>query len=223
MSDENNSYEPDDAKSSPAAATIGAVITTVWLTYALYLVFSDVQHYQAMPLNAKGDFLAGIGGPVALLWIVIGYYLQSRALTLQQRELANQVAETRRLVEQATKQSEIMAQEIESSKRHRHGEAQPRFTMLQASRTAEAQNVKLKNHRATITDVTISYDGIVNGPYRTVLWETGTERSFALNLGDHTGGVLVVSYNDANGHAQQVAYTITADYTLNSEFADLMH
>ena len=39
-------------------------------------------------LNQLGDFLAGFFAPVAFLWLIIGYLMQSKELSLQRQELA---------------------------------------------------------------------------------------------------------------------------------------
>ena len=39
------------------------------------------------PLNELGDFLAGVFTPVALGWLIYGYFLQSTELGLQRKEL----------------------------------------------------------------------------------------------------------------------------------------
>ena len=57
------------------------------------------------PLNELGDFLAGVFTPVALIWLISGYLLQSKELGLQRKELK----ETR---ETLGKQVKVMEQQV---------------------------------------------------------------------------------------------------------------
>jgi hypothetical protein len=61
---------------------------------------------KALELNALGDFFAGAFGPLAILWLVLGYLQQgdelkqnTEALRLQAAELANSVKQQQKLVE----------------------------------------------------------------------------------------------------------------------------
>ncbi|WP_148065998.1 hypothetical protein [Parahaliea aestuarii] len=79
-----------------------------------------------LDLNEWGDFFAGIVGPVALLWLVLGYLQQSyelgqnnEAMALQKQEMANQVAETKELAKQ-TAESARAAHELTELTRAQH-------------------------------------------------------------------------------------------------------
>lgn len=72
---------------------IGSAITiayVVFLAFAFgpwseFWTFITTEEY-----NQRGDFLAGVFGPVAFLWLIIGYFMQSRELRLQREELSMQ-------------------------------------------------------------------------------------------------------------------------------------
>jgi len=81
----------------------------LWLT-ALYgvglVVYLAVQGQNPadLKLNELGDFLGGVSSPLAFLWLVLGFFQQSReirlsnqALHLQAREMRRSVDEHRRL------------------------------------------------------------------------------------------------------------------------------
>jgi len=70
-------------------------ILYLWLVCNLVINFEDVQ---ALKLNEKGDFLAGVFSPLAFLWLVYGYLQQGQelkqnteALRLQAIELGKNV------------------------------------------------------------------------------------------------------------------------------------
>lgn len=82
-------------------------ITCIWLWTTLFVLVLN----QNKPLNETGDFMAGMMAPLALFWLVIGFYLQreelkqnTEALLLQAEELKNLVRHNARLV--AIKESE---------------------------------------------------------------------------------------------------------------------
>lgn len=83
-----------------ALALIGIVLTLLYGVFSWWLIGDRVQTLQSMSLNEVGDFLAGAFGPVAILWLVLGFFQQgielrqgTAALNLQGEELKNSVAQ----------------------------------------------------------------------------------------------------------------------------------
>ena len=76
----------------PAALTL-AVTTGLVLTLTRGLE-NDFFRFLDLSLNELGDFFAGFAGTLALIWLVYGYFLQSRELRLQREELKRQREET---------------------------------------------------------------------------------------------------------------------------------
>lgn len=69
-----------------------------------------------LPPNELGDFTAGAFGPLAILWLVLGYFQQgdelqqnTEALRLQAEELANSVQQQQKLVMLNRQESERLA------------------------------------------------------------------------------------------------------------------
>jgi hypothetical protein len=46
-----------------------------------------VRRFKWLPLNEKGDFLAGLFAPIAVLWLIIGYFLQMKQFSSQQKQI----------------------------------------------------------------------------------------------------------------------------------------
>ncbi|WP_448761907.1 hypothetical protein [Acinetobacter tandoii] len=67
-------------------------ILYLWLACNLVINFEDVQ---ALKLNEKGDFLAGIFSPLAFLWLVYGYLQQGQELKQNTKALNMQAQELR--------------------------------------------------------------------------------------------------------------------------------
>ena len=88
-----------------ALAAIGIVLTVCYALFAWWLVGDRIQTLRGMDLNEVGDFLAGAFGPVAILWLVLGFFQQgielrqgTDALRLQAKELSNSVEQQIELV-----------------------------------------------------------------------------------------------------------------------------
>ncbi len=76
-----------------------AILTTVWLGFFIGLGIHPNSPIWGLTLNELGDFFAGIVGPIALLWLVNGYYQQSAAINIQSRELRAAVEQHQAQVE----------------------------------------------------------------------------------------------------------------------------
>jgi hypothetical protein len=82
------------------------ITTFVYLAGVGVLVYAKMDTVGDMKLNEIGDFLAGVFGPIAFFWLVLGYLQQGRelrlsseALQLQARELNASVIQQAALVE----------------------------------------------------------------------------------------------------------------------------
>ena len=89
----------------------GFSLTLMYL-FTFVLVFrNELIDIRSLTLNEVGDFLAGFMGPVALFWIVLGFFQQGQelrnsveTLKLQAKELANSVEQQKGLVEVSRQQ-----------------------------------------------------------------------------------------------------------------------
>lgn len=86
-------------------AITGIVLSVVYAVFAWWLVGDRIQTLQTMGLNEVGDFLAGAFGPVAILWLVLGFFQQgielrqgTKALLLQANELQSSVEQQKEMV-----------------------------------------------------------------------------------------------------------------------------
>lgn len=81
---------------------VGGVVTAIYLVGIAFLVYLKRDSLQALELNGIGDFLAGVFGPIAFLWLVLGYIQQGRELKLSSEALRMQAEELKSSVEQQT-------------------------------------------------------------------------------------------------------------------------
>lgn len=92
--------------------TCGAAITVFWLIAIGVYCFLNRTDVMTLKPNELGDMLAGAFGPVAFLWLVLGYMQQGLELRQSTQALTLQAEELRRSVEQQTDQSETFEQQL---------------------------------------------------------------------------------------------------------------
>ncbi len=99
---------------------IGTAITVAYLFAMFVLVCVRGSQVLTMPLNEVGDFLAGAFGPVAFLWLVLGFLQQgdelrqgTEALRLQATELRNSVEQQKVMAAAATQQIDAQKSALE--------------------------------------------------------------------------------------------------------------
>lgn len=68
-------------------------LTAIYIGLVILVMASRFDELLALPLNSLGDFSAGAFGPVAFLWLVLGYKLQGDELKASSTALEAQVSE----------------------------------------------------------------------------------------------------------------------------------
>ncbi|OOW01218.1 MULTISPECIES: hypothetical protein [Pseudomonas] len=74
--------------------------TAIYVGGAILIMASRFDELLKLELNEIGDLSAGIFGPVAFLWLVLGYMQQGRELKISSEALQMQAAELKESVEQ---------------------------------------------------------------------------------------------------------------------------
>jgi hypothetical protein len=75
---------------------LGMVLTVNYFLLIYWLFHDRFFQLEDIPLNEIGDFLAGVFGPIAFLWLVIGYLMQNRELRNQLIEYKENLNLTKR-------------------------------------------------------------------------------------------------------------------------------
>lgn len=121
---------------------IGGLLTALYIGFMFFMIAGRVGELRDLPLNELGDFLAGAFGPVAFLWLVLGFLQQgeelrqgTQALLLQAEELKNSVAQQSIMAEAATEQikSQQMALQLQLAEKEK--EQQPLFEFITGARS----------------------------------------------------------------------------------------
>lgn len=95
----------------------GILCTVVYLLVIATTVAFKFDSFVNLELNALGDFLAGAFGPIAFLWLVLGFLQQGRELKLSTDALQLQAQELKNSVEQQSIMASAAIQQIEAAQR----------------------------------------------------------------------------------------------------------
>ncbi|ATP50505.1 hypothetical protein CR512_14445 [Pseudomonas putida] len=198
-------------------AVVGALLTWGYLVFAWWLVGDRVQTLQTLALNEVGDFFAGAFGPLAILWLVLGFFQQglelrqnNEALRLQAEELKNSVEQQKEMVAVTREQVSAELEQLRVERERRAAALEPVFAFrdiggFQNNGQGEyAFHGAVTNAGSKITELTASID---NEMYRfTEVYLSsllhGATFNFALYLGDlddHSEVSITFNYRNDDG------------------------
>lgn len=212
---------------------IGGALTLIYLVSIGELTWGRIDTLGSMPLNEVGDFLAGAFGPVAFLWLVLGFLQQGEELRMSTKALKDQADELKKTVEHqatmasvATKQikAQEAALELQMQEAERVGRANFTFgntqtrsggnnigawsemTLRMTPDGAAAYNVVATFAPPIGSTETITFDAInVQG--------NGHIRLRYLNQAKDISGVLTVAYRSSDGLSRQERFVYTISST----------
>ena len=95
---------------------VGWIVTGIYLIGVVVLIYWKRDTLPSLGLNEIGDFLAGAFGPLAFLWLILGFLQQGRELNLSSKALQLQADELKNSVEQQTIMAQAALQQIESQR-----------------------------------------------------------------------------------------------------------
>lgn len=123
-------------------AEIGCLVTLIYLAGIAALIWGRIDTLYNMPLNEVGDFFAGAFGPIAFLWLVLGYFQQGDGLRLSTKALELQAEELR----QGTEALLLQAEELKKSVEQQSIMASAATLQIQAQKEAyEAKQREVEN------------------------------------------------------------------------------
>lgn len=207
--------------------TIGIGTTAAYSLVIALLVGDRVGQLNTMPLNELGDFLAGVFGPLAIFWLILGFLQQgkelqqsTRALELQAHELNNSVQQQRELVAVSREQMKAELESLRFERQRQLDMAKPHFISLAigASHSGAGKSaftVKISNTGATATNVTIEAAGGIDlKPNNFPTWQTNVTQIIKWEYvkgQSSKRSEFIIHYTDSLGNlgAEEFVITIT--------------
>lgn len=203
---------------------IGIAITAAYLVAAALLGWGEWDKFSEMKPNEVGDFLAGVVGPLALLWLILGYFQQgeelkqsTEALRLQAEELRNSVAQQQAMVEVTKQQAEAQLEAFRREKEEQRRSVSPLFVLASdggyARGNVQTYGFRLQNHGATVTELTIAAEGRLGLPDSTSVsvFAHNAEHAFKFSsLVENLDPVTVrVTFLDGGGYRGARSFRVT--------------
>ena len=79
---------------------IGLALSALYVVGLIVYLVVQRQNPADLALNELGDFLGGVSSPLAFLWLVLGFFQQSREIRLSGKALHLQAREMRRSLQE---------------------------------------------------------------------------------------------------------------------------
>jgi hypothetical protein len=133
---------------------LGLVLTAAWVAIFALLLWFNWAQASAMGPNEWGDFLGGgLAAPLALFWLILGYFQQGKELRAQQEELSRQVEASQRQAAAAENLYLVTKSDQERQALQDRARVQPLFVVGQGRPTKEGIWTSIVNRGEAITDV----------------------------------------------------------------------
>ena len=212
---------------------IGVGFTVAYGAIFFLTPIVGINNIVSLTLNELGDYLAGTFAPLALFWLVIGYFqhgqelrLNTEALKAQQEELRRQVEETAILAKSAERQAQAnedlltlsrTSQEMETARRAL--EAQPLFVGAGGSSGREFSQGIL-NQGADIIDVEIrclNQQKLAEKIFEFNIWKRDDSRRLGFGSGLSSEDfpiAITINYTDSLGIKNSKKFNVFVNHDL---------
>ena len=112
----------------------GVIATLLYLLFLAFFLREKLGKLGSLELNNFGDFLAGAFGPLAIFWLVLGFFQQGaelrnsiKSLDLQTRELKESVEQQKELARTSREQFQLQEKEFNTAIQRLGESIQPKF------------------------------------------------------------------------------------------------
>ena len=204
----------------------GVVITLIYLSTLAILGYANWDEFAVLNPNEWGDFLAGTLGPLAIFWLILGFFQQGielrhsvAALKLQAEELKNSVEQQQAMVRITEEQLNL---DIQLRDQENESVAQRSLPFFQVSEdpnkgapplgTFEYGTYRLKNlgaHAKRVELVTNSDKGYVN-PNHFDNFPQNETREISVNSGHGKfgGGTFTLTCENFSGQKRRQVFSV---------------
>ena len=136
----------------------GAIATIAYLAVIGWWVSTKWASFLGLELNALGDFLAGTFGPIAFLWLVLGFLQQGRELRMSSQALQLQAQELSNSVEQQAIIAKATLEQLEEQRRVNLIQIEERDKLYSANFTIKVVDTRVDEYM-TVAQVQIVNSG----------------------------------------------------------------
>lgn len=203
-------------------AWIGILGTGLYLALIGYLTQDRLIILRTMELNNLGDFLAGAFGPLAILWLILGFFQQgyelrqnNEALKLQADELRNSVNQQKEMVGIAGRQLEAELEKMLYDREQREKALLPNFKLAATVPTSTDKTLnavlRLENFGSLAEEVEL--DVVGGGIGRTAAIDTGGKLEIGYQIDAVDGEYPVVLKYKYSGRSGILKYTMKVSVT----------
>lgn len=84
-------------------ALLGIILSVIWVCLSVSIAYLNIHPTKTIPLADISNYIAGIAGGVALLWIILGYFQQGEELNQNTEALIQQKVIMSRQIEENNK------------------------------------------------------------------------------------------------------------------------
>lgn len=200
---------------------VGVIVTAIWIASLAAYFVANFTAFTTLTPNEVGDFLAGALGPVAVLWLILGFWQQGdelrasvEALRLQSDELRNSVEQQKALVEVTRSQAAAEIEALHEERRRRLEMTMPRFHLHSGGGSISgghyASGLTLYNLGADCTNVTI-FDSETKTVIKSLAtFKNGEEKLFQLQHKDkdHLDFQLEINFSTSEGLAGKKVFRL---------------
>jgi hypothetical protein len=116
---------------------LGIIVTIAYTIFVLYFQWNKLAGLGDLELNNFGDFLAGAFGPLAIFWLILGFFQQgaelrnsAETLKLQANELKESVNQQKEIARIANEQFALQQKEFVTSLNAAKERIDPKFIVL---------------------------------------------------------------------------------------------
>lgn len=90
----------DEKRERRRLPMIGLLLSIFYLAGLVIYLFVQKQNPADLRLNELGDFIGGVSSPLAFLWLVLGFFQQSREIRISSKAVQLEASQMRHSVDE---------------------------------------------------------------------------------------------------------------------------